>query len=169
MSEGLAEAFLARLLDDKGPPPDVDWERYRFMQLVPGTAGARDVAEREALVGRGLVELAQGTFDAETERRSLISLRTLVTQILGQRPQMVPGFENPLVDTLSRAAAPGTPPNLKRMLDGVAEIVRAADAITVRSEADPLGERMMTLLFIDGRYVGFLPASQALPSSGARA
>jgi len=32
-----------------------------------------------------------------------------------------------------------------------------------------LGEQMMTLLFLDGKYVGFLPARRAVTSPTARA
>jgi hypothetical protein len=165
----LALTFLQRLLDEEGPPPPIDWPRYRLMQLIPGTAGIADPKLRDTLVARGFAELEQGRFDAETEQRSIVSLRTLVTQILGVAPSVVPDYHNPLVAGLAGTPSPGTPPNLARLLTGVAEILRAAEAVTVIGREDPLGERMMTLLFIEGAYVGFLPASRALPQGGARA
>jgi hypothetical protein len=167
--EALAEAFLARLLDEDGPPPAVDWERYRLMQLIPGTAGVSDLKMREALVARGFVELAKGTFDAETERRSIISLRALVSQVLRGQPRVEAGFTNPLVASMKNGPGPGTPPNLARLLSAIAEIARSATAVTVVGDEDALGERMMTLLFLDGKYVGFVPASRPTPTGQARA
>ena len=34
-----AEEFLESLFVEDGPPPAIDWDRYRLMQLIPGTAG----------------------------------------------------------------------------------------------------------------------------------
>ena len=169
MSEQLAREFIARLLDEHGPPPKVDWERYRLMQLIPGTAGVADPKARDALVARGFAELARGRFDAEAEQRSLASLRALVAQILGAQPTIVHGFSNPLVAALSGTPSPATPPNLARLLSAVGEILRQAEPVTVVAQDDALGERMMTLLFVEGAYAGFLPASRALPQGGARA
>jgi hypothetical protein len=165
----LARGFIRQLLDEDGPPPNVDWDRFRLMQLIPGTAGVSDVKARDALIGRGFVELAQGTFDTETERRSLTSLRTLMLQIVGDTPRVVPGFANPLVATLTHPPVLATPPNLTRLLSSVGEILREAHAVTIVGSEDALGERMMTLLFVDGQYVGFLPATRALPTGSARA
>jgi hypothetical protein len=166
--EALAQTFIAHLFDDKGPLPAVDWERYRLMQLIPGTAGVSDPALRDALVGRGFAELAKGQFDAETERRSVTSLRVLVTQVLGEQLRIVTGFQNPMVAALASGPTTGAPPNLQRLLSAVAEIAARAVAVTIAAENDLVGERLMTLLFVDGKYVGFLPAARTLgPPVGA--
>jgi hypothetical protein len=167
--EEIARTFLARLFAEHGPAPDIDWEKFRLMQLIPGTAGVSDPMKRDALVERGFIELGRGKFDANIERRSLDSLRALITQVLGTRPVILSGFSNPLVDAMSNSPAPTTPPNLMRLLGAVGEIVRQADAVTFGAPGDKLGERLMTLLFVDGRYVGFLPASRTITSTGATA
>jgi hypothetical protein len=163
-NEALAHAFLARLFDDQGPLPAVDWEHYRLMQLIPGTAGVADPAMRDQLVGRGFVELAKGEFDADTERRSVTSLRVLITQVLGEQLRIVPGFDNPMVRALASGPTGGAPPNLHRLLSAVSEVVSRAVAVTICAEDDLVGERLMTLLFVDGKYVGFLPAARTLGS-----
>jgi hypothetical protein len=166
----LALEFIARLFADDGdaPPPAIDWERFRLMQLIPGTAGVADAKMRDQLVARGFVELARGQFDAETERRSILSLRTLIGQLLGERVRVVDGYANPMVAALQNGPSAGTPPNLARLLSAVAEIAARADAVTICAESDLVGERLMTLLFIDGKYVGFLPGARTVgPSAGA--
>ena len=163
-----AKTFLARLFAEDGPPPAIDWDRYRLMQLIPGTAGVTDPKIRDQLIQRGFVELAKGQFDAETERRSLISLRTLVSQVLGEKLRVVEGFVNPMVAALAGGPAPGAPPNVARLLAAVSDIVKHAEAVTIAAESDLVGERLMTLLFVDGEYVGFLPAQRVVQPSGAQ-
>ena len=161
----VAETFLADLADEQKKPA-IDWDRYRLMQLIPGTAGVTDPKLRDQLVARGFVELAKGAFDEETEKRSLLSLRVLVYQIVGDSPRIVVGFENPMVKALSSGPVAGAPPNVARLLAAVSDIVRNATAVTVAAGTDLIGERLMTLLFVDDRYVGFLPAQRVV--SGAR-
>jgi hypothetical protein len=163
-----AEEFLESLFVEDGPPPAIDWDRYRLMQLIPGTAGVTDPAMRDQLIQRGFVELAKGTFDAETEKRSLVSLRLLVSQILGDKLRVVDGFSNPMVAALRGGPAPGAPPNVARLLSAVSDIVRNAEPVTIAAADDLVGERLMTLLFVDGKYVGFLPAQRVVQSSNAR-
>lgn len=165
-NQNLALDFLARLFDEAGPlrsneGPRIDWERYRLMQLIPGTAGVADAGARDRLIERGFIELGKGGFDEAAERRSIESLRSLVGQVLGTRHRVVP-FTNPMATALAQGPAPSTPPNLKRLLTAVADIVQRAEAITVAAESDAIGERLMTLLFIDGAYVGFLPGQRTL-------
>lgn len=168
-ADDVAREFVTRLFqpEGSGPPPAIDWERYRLMQLIPGTAGVADGKLRDQLVARGFVELGRGHFDAETEARSIVSLRTLISQLLGERVRVVGGFANPMVAALQHGPTPGTPPNLARLLSAVAEIVRRADAVTIAAESDLVGERLMTLLFIDEKYVGFLPGTRPVgPPAG---
>ncbi|MEO6953565.1 MAG: hypothetical protein ABI321_17320 [Polyangia bacterium] len=164
----VAETFLSQLADESASPA-IDWERYRLMQLIPGTAGVTDPKLRDQLVARGFVELAKGSFDAQTEKRSLLSLRVLVHQILGENPRIVPGFVNPMVAALSSGPGPGAPPNLARLLSAVSDIVSHAKAVTLAHETDLVGERLMTLLFVDDRYVGFLPAQRIVTAAMGRA
>ncbi len=145
----------------------MDWDRFRLMQLIPGTAGA-DAKTREQLLQRGFVELGRGRFDAATEARSVQSLRALVTQVIGARYQIV-AYENPMLTALGVGPKEDTPPNLRRLLLAVADIVAHAQAVTIVGESDPLGERLMTLLFVDGRYVGFLPGRRSQDPAAARA
>jgi hypothetical protein len=163
----LGEDFVNQLFDENGPPPAVDWERYRLMQLIPGTAGS-DPHTRDQLIARGFVEIAKGKFDADTERRSLVSLRVLVEQIIGQKVRVVQGFLNPMVDALRGGPAQGAPPNVARLLSAVSDIVAHAQEVTIAAESDVLGERLMTLLFVDGKYVGFLPAQRVVQPSTAK-
>ena len=163
-----ADVFLKRLFDSEGEPPAVDWDRFRIMQLIPGTAGAPDVKARDQLVARGFVEIAKGSFDAETERRSLSSLRALFEQIVGEQYKMV-AYENPMLTALRQGPTAGAPANLARLLSAVADIVANAEPITIRSDGDVLGERLMTLLFVGGKYVGFLPGRRELAASSGSA
>lgn len=137
----------------------VDWPRFRLMQIMQGTAGA-DPAAREQLVARGLVELARGAFGAEAEARALRSLRSLVEILLPRGWRFVDGWENPMLAALRGGPAPGTPPNLTRYLTMVQELARAAEPVTIAGADDDEGRKLMTLLFVDGQYVGFLPGSQ---------
>jgi hypothetical protein len=163
-----ATEFLARLFVEDGPAPAIDWERYRLMQLIPGTAGVTDPKVRDQLIQRGFVELGKGAFDAETEQRSLVSLRVLVAQILGDKLRVVDGFTNPMVAALRGGPAPGAPPNVARLLAAVSDIVQHAEPVTIAAADDLVGERLMTLLFVDGKYVGFLPAQRVVHQGGAR-
>ncbi len=167
-SADLAERFLEQLFDATGPAPAVDWDRFRMMQLIPGTAGAPDVNARDQLVARGFVEIAKGSFNAESERRSLSSLRALFEQIVGAQYKVV-AFDNPMVGALRQGPTPGAPPNLARLLSAVSDIVTNAEPITIRSDGDVLGERLMTLLFVNGKYVGFLPGRREVAPGAAKA
>ncbi len=167
MSSEIAQEFLERLLREHGAAPAIDWDRFRLMQLIPGTAGA-DVKTREQLLQRGFVELGRGKFDAEAEARSIRSLRALFTQIIGTHFRLVE-HDNPMLAALAVGPSPDAPPNLKRLLLAVADVVAHAQAVTVAGEADPLGERLMTLLFVEGKYVGFLPGRRDHEGGAARA
>jgi hypothetical protein len=162
-SLALAQRFLSALFSDSGELPDVDWERFRVMQLIQGTAGA-DAADRERLVGRGLVELARAPLTDETRRRAASSLRALFEVILPRGWRVVSGYVNPMVARLALGPQAGAPPNVTRFLQLLAEIARDAAAVTVCARDDDEGHKLVTLLFVDGRYVGFLPGTQLSPS-----
>lgn len=137
----------------------VDWPRFRLMQLMQGIAGA-DTATREQLVARGLVELARGSFAAEAEERALRSLRSLVEILLPRGWRFVDGWDNPMLAALRGGPAAGAPPHLTRYLTMLQEIARAAEPVTVAGRDDADGQKLMTLLFVGGRYVGFLPGAR---------
>jgi hypothetical protein len=160
----VASLFLERLFDGNFDLGSVHWDHFRLMQLIPGTAGA-EPAQREQLLQRGFVELGRGKFDEQTERRSMESLRALVTQVIGKPYQFI-DHDNPMLAALAIGPKDDATPNLRRLLLAVADIVAHASAVTIRGEADVLGERLMTLLFIGGKYVGFLPSRRA-PETGA--
>ena len=143
----------------------VDWPRYRLMQLMQGTAGT-DAATREQLLARGFVELSRGRFDANAEERALRSLRSLVAILLPRGWRFVDGYDNPMLAGLRGGPAAGAPPNLSRYLVMLQEIARAAVPVTVAADDDGHGQKLMTLLFVDGKYVGFLPG--ALPAPATR-
>ena len=168
MDAATAHRFLERLFDADGDTPPIDWDRFRLMQLIPGTAGAPDAHTRDQLVARGFVEIAKGSFDAETERRSLSSLRALFQQIIGADYKLV-AYDNPMLEALRIGPAPGAPANLARLLSAVADIAAHAEAVTIRSDGDVLGERLMTLMFVDGKYVGFLPGRREVAAGTGRA
>ncbi len=136
----------------------VDWPRYRLMQLMQGTAGS-DAATREQLLARGFVELSRGKFGADAEERALRSLRSLVEILLPRGWRFIEGYDNPMLAALAGGPAPGAPPNLARYLTMLQEIARAATAATIAGQDDDEGRKLMTLLFVDGKYVGFLPGS----------
>ena len=138
----------------------VDWPRFRSMQLMQGTAGS-DPATREQLLARGFVELARGRFGADAEERALRSLRSLVEILLPRGWRFVDDFDNPMVAGLRGGPAPGAPPNLTRYLTILQELVGAAEAVTIAGKDDDEGAKLMTLLFVDGKYVGFLPGALA--------
>jgi hypothetical protein len=155
-------AFLDALLAGDAAADDVrarvDWPRYRLMQLMQGTAGT-DAATREQLLARGFVELGRGAFGADAEERALRSLRSLVEILLPRGWRFVDAFENPMLAALVAGPAPGAPPNLTRYLTMLQEIARAAVPVTIAGKDDDEGQKLMTLLFVGGKYVGFLPGS----------
>lgn len=132
----------------------IDWPRFRLLQLMQGTAGT-DVATRERLLARGLLELERGRFDVETEERALQALRSLFAQLLPQGWRFCEEGENPLLAALRAGPAATTPPQLRRYLTLLQEVACAASAVTVIGR-EP-GPRLVTLLFVEERYVGFLP------------
>ena len=160
-----ARAFLDGLVGDGPLEPlraRVDWPRYRLMQLMQGTAGT-DAATREQLLARGFVELSRASFGADAEERALKSLRSLIAILLPRGWRFVDGYDNPMLAALAGGPAPGAPPNLTRYLTMLQEIVRAATPVTIAGRDDDEGAKLMTLLFVDGRYVGFLPGSRQSP------
>lgn len=157
-----AQAFLDGLFGDGelgGLRARVDWPHYRLMQLMQGTAGS-DAAAREQLLARGFVELARGRFGAEAEERALRSLRSLVQILLPRGWRFVEGFDSPMLTALRGGPAAGAPPNLTRYLELLRELAAAAEPVTIAGKDDDEGAKLMTLLFVDGKYVGFLPGSR---------
>jgi len=157
-----AKAFLDGLYAGKDVRDSVDWPRYRLMQMMQGTAGT-DPAMREQLLARGFVELSRATFGAEAEERALRSLRSLVEILLPRGWRFVDGFANPMLAALAGGPAVGAAPNLSRYLTMLQEIARAAVPVTIAAKDDDEGRKLMTLLFVDGKYVGFLPG--AMPTA----
>ncbi len=155
-----ARAFLDGVLGDRDVRALVDWPRYRLMQLMQGTAGS-DAAAREQLLARGFVELSRGQFGADAEERALRSLRSLIDILLPRGWRFVDGSDNPMLAALAGGPAPGAPPNLTRYLTMLQEIARAATPVTIAAKDDDEGKKLMTLLFVDGKYVGFLPGTLA--------
>jgi hypothetical protein len=158
-----ARALLDGLLGGGDVRGRVDWPRYRLMQLMQGTAGV-DTATREQLLARGFIELARGSFGAEAEERAVRSLRSLVEILLPRGWRFVDEYENPMLAGLRGGAVPGAPPNLTRYLTMLQELTRAAEPVTIAGKDDDEGRKLMTLLFLDGKYVGFLPGSLPTPS-----
>ncbi len=130
--KAVARAFLDGLLTGHAQDAraQVDWPRYRLMQLMQGTAGA-DPATREQLLARGFVELARGSFGAEAEERALRSLRSLIEILLPRGWRFVDGYESPMLAALRGGPAAGAPPNLARYLTMLQEIARAATSVTI--------------------------------------
>jgi hypothetical protein len=158
MIDETARAFLDGLLAGGDVRALVDWPRYRMMQLMQGTAGS-DATAREQLLARGFVELSRGRFDQEAEERALRSLRSLVEILLPRGWRQVEGYESPMLTALRGGPAAGAPPNLTRYLTMLQEIARAATPVTIAAKDDLEGQKLMTLLFVDGKYVGFLPGA----------
>jgi hypothetical protein len=158
MTKGDARRFLDGLFGGGDVRAGVDWPRYRLMQMMQGTAGS-DAATREQLLARGFVELSRAAFGAEAEERALRSLRSLVEILMPRGWRLVDGYQNPMLAALAGGPAPAAPPNLARYLTMLQEIVRAAQVVTIAGKDDDEGRKLMTLLFVDGKYVGFLPGS----------
>jgi hypothetical protein len=161
-AKAAAEAFLQALLGDT--PPDalralVDWPRFRLMQLMQATAGT-DAAARDQLLARALDALAVATPGVEAEDRALRSLASMIEVLIGTSWRFVDDWTNPLLAGLRAGPRPGTPPGLARYLERLAEIANAATAVTI-APRDPDATKLMTLLFVDGRYAGFLPGEHA--------
>src|SRR5438270_12348337 len=93
-------AFLDGLLAGDDVRAQVDWPRYRLMQVMQGTAGS-DAATREQLLARGFVELGRGTFGADAEERALRSLRSLIEILLPRGWRFVDGYDNPMIAALA--------------------------------------------------------------------
>jgi hypothetical protein len=64
-----------------------------------------------------------------------------------------------MLTALRGGPAAGAPPNLTRYLTMLQEIARAATPVTIAAKDDLEGQKLMTLLFVDGKYVGFLPGA----------
>ncbi|MDB4971356.1 MAG: hypothetical protein JWN44_7045 [Myxococcales bacterium] len=158
-----ARAFLDGLLAGDDVRARVDWPRYRLMQLMQGTAGS-DAEAREQLLARGFVELARGNFGADAAERALRSLRSLIEILLPRGWRFVDSYENPMVIGLRGGPTEGAPPNLRRYLTMLQEIAGAAAVVTIAAREDDEGRKLMTLLFVDGKYVGFLPGSMVARS-----
>jgi len=157
-----ARAFLDGLL--AGDADDrvralVDWPRYRLMQLMQGTAGT-DAATREQLLARGFVELGKAQFGADAEERAVRGLRSLVEILMPRGWRVVEGYENPMLGGLRGGPTESAPPQLKRYLTMLQEIARGAAAVTIAGKDDDEGRKLMTLLFVDDKYVGFLPGTR---------
>jgi hypothetical protein len=155
-----AERFLQALLG--GPPTaelraQVDWARFGLMQLMQATAGV-DAAAREDLVTRGLDALAKVQPAPDVQERALLSLRSLVEILIGQSWRFIEGWANPLLAGLRAGPLPSTPPGLRRYLERLAEVARAATPVTI-APVDPEATKLMTLLFVDELYAGFLPGA----------
>lgn len=146
----IAESDLAR---------QIDWTRFRLMQLMQGSAGV-DAALREQLIARGLVELARAKPGAEIEERAVRSLRALLQILLPRGWRFVDGFINPMLEALRGGPSASAPPSLGHYLKMVQEVMLAAQPVTIAAADDLHGQKLMTLLFVDGKYVGFLPGAQ---------
>ena len=131
----------------------------RLAALSADAAHAGDRGQRSgdarAAVGARLRRAVAGAFGAEAEERALRSLRSLVEILLPRGWRFVDGFDNPMLAALAGGPAPGAPPNLTRYLTMLQEIARAATPVTIAAKDDDEGQKLMTLLFVDGKYVGF--------------
>jgi hypothetical protein len=158
-AERLIEALLGTMAE-RELAALIDWPRFRLMQLIQGTAGVDPVA-REQLIARGLAELERATLGPEVEERAVRSLRALVQILLPRGWRFVDGFVNPMLAALRGGPTATTTPSLKRFLTRLAELAQAAQAVTIAALDDVHGKKLMTLLFVDGKYVGFLPGAQS--------
>lgn len=155
----IARAFLDALYSGSDDTrARIDWPRWRLMQLMQGTAGV-DTATREQLLQRGFVELGKGNFGVDAEERAVRGLRSLVEILLPRGWRFVDGYVSPMLEGLRGGPAAGAPPQLTRYLTMLQELARAAVAVTIAGKDDDEGKKLMTLLFVDGKYIGFLPGS----------
>jgi hypothetical protein len=167
MVEGKAQArsFLEGLLGGEAPAEAllgrVDWPRLGLMQLMQASAGA-EAAARDELIARGLDALGKAQLGRDMQERALASLRSLIEILIGRTWRFVDGYENPLLEGLRAGPLPSTPPALRRYLERLAEVARAAQPVTIAAR-DPDAGKVMTLLFVDGAYAGFLPGALAAP------
>jgi hypothetical protein len=165
-----ARQFLDALLGDASAEllrPAIDWRNFRLMQLMQATTSVPP-ENREQLVARGLETLAAVT-DApipEVEERALRSLRSLIEILLGRSWRFVEGYENPLLEGLRAGPILTTPPAMRRYLDELATLARMASAVTIAAREEEVGQKLMTMLFLDGRYCGFLPGT--LPATALK-
>jgi hypothetical protein len=146
----MAEGEVAKL---------IDWPRFRLMQLMQGSAGV-DAAMREQLIARGLVELARAKLGADVEERAVRSLRALMQILLPRGWRFVDDFANPLLSGLRGGPAANAPHALKHYLTMLQELSQTAEDVTIAALDDVHGQKLMTLLFVAGKYVGFLPGAQ---------
>jgi hypothetical protein len=162
-SRQIARAFLDALYTGSDQTRTlVDWPRWRLMQLMQGTAGS-DGELREQLLARGFVELDKGNFGADAEERAVRGLRSLIEILMPRGWRFVDGYESPMLAGLRGGPAGNAPPQLGRYLTMLQEIAGAATAVTIAGKDDDEGRKLMTLLFVDGKYVGFLPGTQKAP------
>jgi hypothetical protein len=161
-TQKIAETLIEALL---GTTPElevarlIDWPRFRLMQLMQGSAGV-DAAMREQLIGRGLVELARARLGPDVEERAVRSLRALLQILLPRGWRFVDDFANPMLVALRGGPAASAPPSLQHYLKLLQELTLAAQTVTIAALDDAQGQKLMTLLFVDGKYVGFLPGAQ---------
>lgn len=162
-AQKVARAFLDALYTGAADTRTrIDWPRWRLMQLMQGTAGS-DGATREQLLARGFVELGKGNFGVEAEERAVRGLRSLVEILLPRGWRFVDDYENPMLAGLRGGPAPNAPPQLTRYLTMLQEIARGSAAVTIAGKDDDEGRKLMTMLFVDGKYVGFLPGTRKAP------
>lgn len=158
-----ARQLLDALLGDASAEtlrPSIDWRNFRLMQLMQATTSVPP-ENREQLVARGLETLA-AVGDApvpEVEERALRSLRSLIEILIGRAWRFVESYENPLLEGLRAGPILTTPPAMRRYLDELATLARMASAVTIAAREEEVGQKLMTLLFLDGRYCGFLPGT----------
>ena len=158
-----ARQFFDALLGDASADalrPSIDWRNFRLMQLMQATTSVPP-ENREALVERGLTTLAAVADSPvpEVEERALRSLRSLIEVLLGRAWRFVENYENPLLAGLRAGPIASTPPAMRRYLDELATLVRMASAVTISAREEEAGQKLMTLIFLDGRYCGFLPGT----------
>jgi hypothetical protein len=158
-----ARQFLDALLGDASAEllrPSIDWRNFRLMQLMQATTSVPP-ENREQLVARGLETLAAvaDTPVPDVEERALRSLRSLIEILLGRAWRIVEQYENPLLEGLRAGPLLTTPPAMRRYLEELATLARMASAVTIAARDEEPGQKLMTLLFLDGRYCGFLPGT----------
>ena len=86
-------------------------------------------------------------------------MRSLIEILLPRGWRFVDELRQPDAGGAGAGPAPGAPPNLARYLTMLQEIARAATPVTIAGKDDDEGQKLMTLLFVDGKYVGFLPGT----------